>query len=189
MDEISIGKLDEGISMCLANARRLLNDANLLHERGRHSSARVLAMYSWEEAAKAKFILECKQDGTNISMRQWRKNALLHVRKLDKVQELMDIHSERIFNEEGWEIELREEYGEKDHSVELKEGREGMIYIDFDFQENRWVSPESHFVLTGDAATDSEEVIGIAERCIEAVRLEIELEEEARLGAANTRQD
>ncbi len=179
MREIPSNKLDEGISLCLANAQRLLNDAKFLCENIRYHSGIMLAMYSWEEAAKAWFILGCKQERNNITLNQWRKKATLHVKKLDDVQALMGIHSSPIFDEEGWEAELRKQYGEKDHSVELKEGREGAIYVDFDFQEGQWVSPESRHIFGGDSEADCAEVIGIAEGCLAAVEEEIQWEKEA----------
>jgi len=179
MREIPSNKLDEGISLCLTNAERLLNDAKLLHENGRYPSGIVLAIYSLEEAAKAWFILNCKQERENITLKQWREKVMLHVKKLDDVQALMGIHSSPIFDEEGWEMWLRKQYGEKDHSVELKEGREGATYVDFDFQEGRWVSPESRYVFGGDSEADCAEAIRIADECLAAVEEEIQSAREA----------
>ena len=127
-------------------------------------------------------MLNCKQERRNITLKQRKEKATLHVKKLDDVQALMDIHSNPIFDEEGWEILLRKQYGEKDHSVELKEGREGATYVDFDFQEGRWVSPESRYIFGGDDETDCAEAIRIAYECLAAVREEIQWAREAENG-------
>jgi AbiV family abortive infection protein len=179
VQKIPCDKLDEGITLCLTNAERLLNDARLLHENGRHPSGIVLAMYSWEEVAKAWFILSCKEETKNITLNQWRRKAALHIWKLDNVQTLMNIHSSPIFPEDDWEVMLREQYGEKDHSVELKETRERATYVDFDFQKGQWVSPESRNVFGGDGEAYCTEVIRIAENCLSAVREEMQWTREA----------
>ena len=171
VDRIRQDKLEEGISMSIANAERLLSDAELLFKNSRYASARVIAMLSWEETAKAYFMFNNKENRADISEDEWRRKFSRHVAKLDGVQNIMGFYGEPLFEDDSVDIGLMALGFLEDHSTELKNTREGLTYVDYDFNNNRWVSPDSVFVrFFEDEEADCSEVIGIAGACIAWVK-------------------
>jgi AbiV family abortive infection protein len=164
MDKIQQNNFGEGISLSIANAERLLSDVKLLFENRKYASARVFAMLSWEETAKASFILEHRDQKQPIDQSEWKRKFVHHASKLDGFQNIMGFVGEPIFENERREADLIEYF--EDYSVRLKSAREGLTYVNYDFDNNRWVSPKSVFVFYLGKKEDCSEVITKAEACL-----------------------
>jgi len=82
MSLIPTESLDEGIQLCLANAERLLNDAQHLNGEERYSSAMLLAAIAIEEAGKGLTLLRAKENNKNLDNGEQKKVFRLHQFKI-----------------------------------------------------------------------------------------------------------
>ena len=93
---------DKGITFSIENARRIINDAKMLFEANRYSSALYLAIQGIEEIGKALLFLKYKRDQGSITKSQWDKIFCCHTEKLRAVQEAITKHCVKIRFYEGF---------------------------------------------------------------------------------------
>lgn len=98
-----------------------------------------------------------------------------HIAKLDGIQNIMGLYGEPIFETDLEEDAMISLGFLEDHSTELKNAREGLTYVNYDFRNNHWVTPDSIFVRFDDEKVDSSEIIEIAKTCIEWVKEQVQL--------------
>lgn len=78
-------RCQEGASLCLDNAIRLLKEAKLLFENEIYLTSCCLAIYALEEIGKGEELLEAFKSQKNVTKTKWRKlskRTYAHVRKI-----------------------------------------------------------------------------------------------------------
>lgn len=157
--------LREGAKTCLVNAKRLLEDAQLLFGRRSYLSCFLLSQLSLEELAKGFALIEKHLKGEVFSKQEWRvltKNRWAHVRKLKYLQEVEDKWTEecvgkksisyietlhQIVSKVSWANNLGE-YREKISKVHYQ-WRINSLYVGYDFEKKDWIEPSTHPIFDG----------------------------------------
>jgi len=143
--------IKEGIMFCKNNAERLLRDAHILFENGKHVSSFLLSQLSLEEEAKAFRLVQKQLKGKTFSKKEWEDFAYSHEEKLRYIQRVVDeLDADMVRRSTGidyWQV-LKKMYkgmGEKNlenHrkkvSEDLKKFRNTRLYTDYDFEERSW---------------------------------------------------
>jgi hypothetical protein len=118
--QLEMPQLRDGYKMCIGNASRLLNDAAMLKEAGRLRTACLIVFLAVEELGKAMQLYEAGRSGVR-DWGEWWSRYFGH----PKVQESTSP-----------EIPGTEEAGERFARI-----REELVYVDFDKNNKRFVSP------------------------------------------------
>jgi AbiV len=113
-------RLRDGYQMCLANARRLINDATMLREAGRFRTAYLILFVAVEELGKAMQLYEAGRSGVH-NWKEWWSRYFSHPREQESA---------------SLEIVGTEVVGERFAQV-----REELMYVNFDEKDERFISP------------------------------------------------
>jgi AbiV family abortive infection protein len=140
---IEFVKLLKGAEICLKNAKRLLEDANILSREGRYPSGHILAMLSHEEVAKAFFLLDFYERGEDLSKKQWEKitKGRAHSQKLELIQRKEIEWIDKLLEEETkWTKDFSESLGKLARAEQVM--KERLTYVDYSFPKQEWMDPE-----------------------------------------------
>jgi len=135
---------DKGLTLSEENARRLIDDAKILFEKKRYSSASYLAIQGMEEVGKALLLLRYKREKKEITKSQWKNVFCQHKLKLDEVQKAITKHVGKFRVFEGFGTAKK--YWSDDRVQEwlvkaLKREKDDFAYVDYDFQNQKWLIP------------------------------------------------
>ena len=141
-------KYEDGIIRCEVNALSSLNEAQKLIKQGDFRQAYIFGILALEEIGKAGFIID-KMDQLHISKKEWKKEKTFmdHVAKIMKVKDIylddfiLEINKVKpnflngttMLGVLGWsdgEIKERWDY------------RNRMLFVDYDFNNDKWESPQ-----------------------------------------------
>jgi AbiV family abortive infection protein len=150
-----IADIREGIMLSKNNAERLLQDAHVLFENGKHVSSFLLSQLSLEEEAKAFRLVQKQLKGKTFSKKEWKDFAYSHEEKLKYIQQVIDeLDADMVKRSTGidfWQV-LKKMYqgtGEKnlqDHrkkvSRDLLKFKNTRLYTDYDFQKRSWTDAD-----------------------------------------------
>ena len=113
-------RVRDGYQMCLANARRLMNDATILREAGRLRTAYIILFLAVEELGNAMQLYEAGRSGVH-NWEEWWGRYFRHPREQESA---------------SLEIVGMELIGERFAQV-----REELMYVNFDEKDERFISP------------------------------------------------
>ena len=139
-----ISNYDKGITLSKENAERLFENAKMLFEAKKYSSASYLALQGIEEIGKALLFLEYKREKKKITKSQWEKVFKDHTKKLEKVLEAITKHCTKIRVSEGFgksKKYLPENKVLKMMRRGLMQDKDEFAYIDYDFHRQKWLTP------------------------------------------------
>jgi len=157
--------LKRGAKACLVNAKRLLEDAQLLLPKRSYLSCFLLSQLSLEELAKGFALIEKHSKGETFSKQEWEdltKKRYAHVNKLRYLQEVEDRWTEecignknisyietlgQIASKVSWASNL-DEYREVISRVHYQ-WRLNSLYVGYDFGKNDWIEPSTHPIFNG----------------------------------------
>lgn len=139
-----ISDYDKGVTLSKENAERLIEDAKMLFEAKKYSSAFYLAVQGIEEIGKALLFLRYKREQKKITKSQWEKVFMNHVTKLEEVQEAINKHATKTRFFEGFgksKKYLPEEKVQKMIVGAIKLDKEKFAYVEYDFHRQKWLTP------------------------------------------------
>lgn len=159
-------KLRDGAYACLNNAKRLLEDAQVLFERNSYLSCFLLSQLSLEELAKGFQLIEKQLKKEIFTREEWNsltKYRNSHVKKLKYLQEVEDQWTEecirgmmnlsyiellrQIVSKVSWANNL-DEYRAK-ISRAFYNFRLDSLYLDYDWEKKQWIEPANHPIFDG----------------------------------------
>ena len=82
--------LKEGVNLSKNSAERLLQDAQVLFDRGKYVSSFLLSQLSLEEPAKAFKLIDKHLKGKTFSKKEWEDFALSHDEKIKYIESVID---------------------------------------------------------------------------------------------------
>ncbi|AFU59694.1 hypothetical protein Ngar_c27730 [Candidatus Nitrososphaera gargensis Ga9.2] len=165
MKEIPYDRLPRGIKLCIHNANRLLQDAKLLRDNKKFSSALVCAIFAYEELGKAISLRDKWIKKENLTLKDW-KQMLDHVKKSYHTNKFMQKKSGRQFDSD-----------DNDFRRQLQKIEDDMLT--FDATERSIFEKESNLYVNWTKAgwispNDLDKIDGIANRRILEVSSAIE---------------
>lgn len=137
-------RIPKGVKFSIDNAKRLLNDAKTLHEKGSYSSSIVLSIFAHEEVGKARMLRDKWIKGDDIDSEYWWTNVRKHEIRSEKAIDLVRKKTlGKIKRDEHLEIldKKRVEYQAKTKS---KTHKEYFLYVDW--SNLGWSYPEEPFL-------------------------------------------
>lgn len=81
-EKIRVDEMKDGIQLSKKSAERLLQDSNVLFEKGKHVSSFLLSQLSLEEQAKAFRLIRKQLKRKDFPGEEWKKFAYFHEEKL-----------------------------------------------------------------------------------------------------------
>lgn len=148
-DEIPKKRLSEGIMACIENARRIYDDANILHKQNRIRNAFFLYKIAEEEIAKAALMLKYLMENQDISEKVVENMFGGHGARLARfysmVQKLCEINrgDKQELNLEDLD---KSEFQKGGHGVQ--EWKKRTMYVGW--ENNTWLRPND-FHLHGES--------------------------------------
>ena len=142
-------EIQEGIKLCIENAKRLLDDSKLLFDNKRYPASILMSIVSLEESAKAAKLQEYYHDGRDLTKSQWKREGFLsHAKKLEKNMKLRGQAIDRKYpSVRGtYSSDSMAEWFSEEHT----KLREAALYVDRDFEASVWISPQIHSWLGDD---------------------------------------
>lgn len=171
---IPLNKLREGYESAIENAERLLNDSKILYQHKCLASSIQLSLLSSEEAGKAFGIIAYMSQGKSITKKEWEdfRKFRGHWKKLFWASEAAHMSFDKMLREAVVNNSSLERFlGIKPHEPTVKWKAEKlkqlMIYLDYDFKNNKWLRPGDSWYATASSANG---FISEAEAFIKAVR-------------------
>ena len=141
----------DGVSSVLANAKRLLVDAELMQEAGRLSTARFLITTAREEIAKTYILVDmCRLDFARHEsvLRKLCQAFYDHIAKHAYIEVLTFVNIKSMNDAKGvWQRAVKRwwqgsyESGEPDMPHETYFDREMPLYVDFGDYDQKWLLP------------------------------------------------
>lgn len=125
---------DDCLRLSCYNAKRLLEDAEVLQKNGRMLSAWVLSIYSEEEFGKAVMAADRWIGRANMKYSEYQKFFRFGTAHLEKIQAASRLTHSVVFPDK-----LREHLAQ-----DKRDWRERRLYVDYDFQSGRWLGPTSN---------------------------------------------
>ncbi len=147
MTELSIEEIDKGINKCLENSSELLNDANILLDNKRFSTAFALYQLGIEESAKVKILLRLaleKRSGI-VLMNSDRKQYFNSIFNNHKEKNRLMGYTDQNFNDLAKKINIPEFRNSKsikrdiDHPSEQDKLKQSALYVSV--ENNKFVKP------------------------------------------------
>ena len=146
---------EKGMTLSEENAKRLIDDAKILFREKRYPSALYLAVQGIEEIGKALLFLRSRRQKKGITKCQWKKEFCDHPRKLEEVEKAIARHVRKIESWEGFGPDLEamrkipEDEFQKDFVKWLKQDKDRLAYVDYDFTRIEFSSPCDPDVIGG----------------------------------------
>ena len=152
--------LRQGATVCLGNARRLLDEAEVLFRNKGYLSCFLLSELATEEIAKGYRLLEKVRKKEEFSRKEWEdwtKKPRAHIKKLKYVHQIDDAWLRKVLDFHGISYQefskgfLKnfpgakniEDYWEKT-SQAYYDFRLDILYVNYDFKKNQWIDPLSY---------------------------------------------
>jgi AbiV family abortive infection protein len=150
-------RLDEGIRKSVDNATRYLDDAVFLHRNEKFQSSVLLPMLAFEEAGKALLLADYEREEKKVTKTQWRKRFCSHgTKNLSSIR--------RIWQDVGYTSPLQDsDIWQAKFQVDWKNV---FTYVDYDFENGKWTSPESSVRNTEDFSYNSMRRAAEALECV-----------------------
>lgn len=170
-----ISDYDKGIMLSKENAERLIEDARMLFEAKKYSSAFYLAVQGIEEIGKALLFLRYEREQKKITKSQWERVFMNHVKKLEEVQKAINKHCTKIRFSEGVGKSKKyysEEKVQKMIVGALKLDKEKFAYVEYDFHRQKWFTPLKPDVIDLEGVAKAI-VYGYPQRAIYALEKEM----------------
>jgi AbiV family abortive infection protein len=167
-------KYDKGLRLSEENARRLIEDSQILLKNRRHHSAVYLAIQGIEEVGKALLFLKYKKDQKKITKTQWEKVFCDHKRKISEVQEKISRHLTTVKVYEGFGKSRKYLSDKRVHEMlvnGLKRNKEDFAYVNYDFEKQKMTIPTKLEIAEFEAFTKSI-IIGYTKKAIIALEKE-----------------
>lgn len=169
-DTKALTNLNQGAAACFDNAKRLVDDAELLFQNKRCLSCSLLSELAEEEMAKAFKLLEKERKKAVFSRKEWEgftRGAKAHRKKLLYIRDVYNRWLKKTLKSGGASYkEFLEDYFDEysfslaDLTKMLKEMDEMQagtnydfrlqaLYVQYDFEEKKWTNP-SRWVFAND---------------------------------------
>jgi AbiV family abortive infection protein len=154
-ESICIADMKEGIGLSENNAERLLKEAHVLSENGKHVSSFLFSQLSLEEQAKAFLLIQRQLKGRTVSKKEWARFAYFHEEKMRYIQRIIDeLDAEMVKRSTGidfWQVLKKMYQAQGDKSLEnyrdtvskdLMRFRYAKLYTDYDFEKKSWTDAD-----------------------------------------------
>ena len=140
---LDFGECAKGIKLCLDNAKALLEEAKILHNKEKYRGSVVLSLFAWEELAKIVQIFNLldpiNKDDIKKRWRKFWKEFRSHEKKL--ISSFTNKIVADIEKNGGKEIEYINKDKPSKGMPDLIALKEACLYVNCDYNSKKFISP------------------------------------------------